>query len=137
MRRTGLALIFSLVMTGTVMAQSAEDGSAIQGVIGDQIEAFKADDFGRAFTFAGPGIQGMFRSPENFGAMVRGGYPMVWRPQSLRFGDLREERGALMQRIIVQDAQGMTHVLDYRMGFYDGEWRIDGVTMVRAPDVAA
>lgn len=137
MRHLAMAMAVGFVLAASSQAQEAGQGDAIRGVIGDQIEAFRADDFARAFTFAGPGIQGMFQTPDNFGAMVRNGYPMVWRPEDLRFGDLRSDQGALWQRVIVRDGNGMTHVLDYRMGQYDGMWRIDGVMMVRAPDIAA
>ena len=137
MRQLVLSLAIIAHLAGPGQAQGANEAADIRGVISDQIEAFKSDDFNQAFRFAGPGIQGMFRTPENFGAMVRGGYPMVWRPQELRFGELREEAGVLWQRIIVRDSEGRAHVLDYRMGQYEDGWRIDGVQMVRAPEVAA
>ena len=110
---------------------------AIEGTIRSQVDAFLADDFETAFGFASPGIQLMFRTPENFGAMVRNGYPMVWRPEDLRFGELREIDGALWQKVIVRDAGGATHVLDYRMEMLGGEWRISGVQILPAPDVSA
>ena len=59
MRRTGFALIVAMMMAGQGMAQSAEDGClAIQGVIGDQIEAFKADDLGAGLRLCRAGYSG-------------------------------------------------------------------------------
>ncbi len=120
-------------------AAPAEEGAApaIRDTIQSQIDAFLDDDFARAFTFASPGIQGIFRTPENFGRMVREGYPMVWRPESLRFLDLREVDGALWQKVLIEDAEGATHLLDYRMEPDGaGGWRIDGVQILRAPKLS-
>ena len=76
MRNWLIGAAFAVSMTGAAWAQ----GTEIEGVIGNQIEAFKADNFVEAFEFASPNIRGMFRTPENFGRMVTQGYPMVWRP---------------------------------------------------------
>ena len=130
-------LAFAL-SAGMAMAQETlprEPG--IEGTISNQIEAFRADDFDTAFTFASPMIQGMFGSPDNFGQMVRNGYPMVWRPDRLRFGPQRSQGGVIWQQVIVTDAQGRAHVLDYRMEQVDGQWRIAGVQILAAPEVSA
>ena len=136
MRRIALALCLLLA---PLTAQAQETGSegAIHGVISGQIDAFRLDDLATAFTFASPGIQSMFRTPENFGAMVRNGYPMVWRPDRLRFGPQRSQGGVIWQQVIVTDAQGRAHVLDYRMEQVDGQWRIAGVQILAAPEVSA
>jgi len=118
------------VFAGMAMAQ----GRDIEATIGAQIEAFRADDFAQAFQFASPSIQGMFRTPENFGNMVRQGYPMVWRPAEVRYLDLREISGALWQKVMITDAQGAVHVLDYQMIPSDNGWKINGVTRLKAPD---
>ena len=79
--------IFLLVfgLGGPVAAQS--DG--IRSTITGQMEAFRADDFERAFTFAAPNIKRMFGSPDRFGTMVRNGYPMVWKNTGVRYLELR------------------------------------------------
>ncbi len=109
----------------------------IEDTIQSQVDAFLVDDFAEAFTFASPMIQRLFGSPERFGAMVRQGYPMVWRPSEVEFLELREVAGSLWQRVMMRDASGKAHYLDYQM--IDGEegWRINGVQLVRAPGVAA
>ena len=73
----------------------------IQSTITSQIEAFRAADFERAFTFASPTIHGIFGTPENFGAMVVTGYPMVVDPAQVEMQDLRTVGGALWQRVRV------------------------------------
>lgn len=133
---SAFALVF--VMAGGIHAQDvvpAEPG--IESTIQNQIDAFLEDDFATAFTFASPMIQRFFGTPDNFGTMVRQGYPMVWRPSDVRFGDLRRVDGALWQTVIVKDGDGVTHVLGYEMIQQDGAWRIAGVQVLPQPDVAA
>lgn len=131
-----LAIALSALAPQPLAAQEGRDG-AIRGVIRSQIDAFLKDDFATAFTFASPSIQGIFGTPDNFGSMVRNGYPMVWRPSTVDFGELREVAGGLWQRVIVRDAEGRVHVLDYQMVEGESGWRINGVQLLRAPDVGA
>ncbi|HVG49672.1 MAG TPA: DUF4864 domain-containing protein, partial [Rubellimicrobium sp.] len=84
-----------------------------------------------------PMIQGMFGTPETFGSMVEKGYPMVWDNKDARFMDLREEGGALHQRVMIDDAEGRPWILDYQMIELPEGWRIDGVQVLPAPDLAA
>jgi hypothetical protein len=101
-------------------------------VIAAQIEAFLADDFDTAFSYASPMIQGMFQTPENFGVMVREGYPMVWRPSDVEFLSLETRQGVLWQDVLVRDAGGALHILEYQMVEGDEGWRINAVR-VRKP----
>lgn len=134
MQRLILTLVLALGLNGAALAQMAEN-PAIEDTIQGQIEAFKVDDFATAFMFASPNIRGMFRTPENFGLMVRQGYPMVWRPADVEFLGLREEAGRLWQRVQVRGAQGGLHQLDYNMIETDSGWQINGVQMVVVPGV--
>ena len=127
-----LALALALAPAGPAAAQSDP-----RAVIGAQIERFRADDFAGAFGYAAPGIREVFRTPENFGRMVRQGYPMVWRPAEVRYG-AAEERGArVMQRVIITDAEGRVHTLLYEMIPSGDTWRIGGVQILQAPQVGA
>ncbi|MDA8586401.1 DUF4864 domain-containing protein [Rhodobacteraceae bacterium] len=109
----------------------------IEATIGAQIEAFRADDFAKAFSYASPNIQGMFGSHERFGQMVQNGFPMVWRPGVVQFLELREVAGALWQRVQIRDQAGKFHALDYQMIQEGGGWRINAVQIVPLPDVGA
>jgi hypothetical protein len=126
----GLSVGLGLVL-GTAAASAQDAGQAIREVISSQIEAFGADDVDTAFGFASPGIRRLFGSPERFGDMVRSGYPMVWRPGSLRFAELREEDGRTVQVVLIVDGSGTLHVLDYEMVQGEGGWLIDGVSFRR------
>ncbi|WP_170789781.1 DUF4864 domain-containing protein [Ruegeria lacuscaerulensis] len=133
MRRILLALSLSAGLATGAFAQSTE----IEANIAAQIQAFKADDFATAFTFASPNIQSIFRTPENFGNMVRNGYPMVWRPSDIRFLELREIAGALWQKVLIVDGAGQTHILDYQMIQLENGWKINGVQLLGNSDPAA
>lgn len=109
----------------------------IEQTITAQIDAFLADDFAKAFTYASPNIQGMFGTSERFGQMVRNGFPMVWRPGDVQYLELRNVAGNLWQKVLIQDQNGGTHVLDYQMIETGEGWKINGVQILDAPDVAA
>ncbi len=130
--------LIALIWPGVVVAQEVvAPVPGIEATIGAQIEAFKADDFDKAFTFASPNIKGIFGSVERFGQMIRNGYPMVWRPGEVQYLELREFGGALWQRVMIRDGLGGVHMLDYQMIRTEDGWRINGVQLLPAPDVGA
>jgi hypothetical protein len=131
MRRSLLAVIASFALSLPGQAQE----EPIRNTIQSQIEAFRADDFARAFTFASPTIKELFGTPENFGAMVRNGYPMVYRPSEVQMLELREVAGNLWQRVRVLDQAGAAHYLDYMMVETPDGWQINAVQILPAPDI--
>lgn len=120
-----------------IAARSEAQEQPIQNTIRAQIEAFKADDFARAFTFASPTIHQMFVTPDNFGKMVREGYPMVWHPAQVEMMDLRTVAGSLWQRVQVTDLKGQSYLLDYQMVEGPEGWLINAVQMQKSGDVGA
>ncbi|MEL6451220.1 MAG: DUF4864 domain-containing protein [Pseudomonadota bacterium] len=133
MRKWMMGAVLAVGLASSAVAQ----GTEIEGVIGNQIEAFKADDFASAFEFASPSIRGMFQTPENFGRMVTQGYPMVWRPAEVTYLGLRQEDGAYFQTVRIVDAEGNVHLLDYRMLETADGWKINGVQVLRAAGISA
>jgi hypothetical protein len=133
MRRLVLSLLVALGLSGSVSA----DGAGIEATISGQIEAFRADDFDRAFTYASPGIQGLFGTSQNFGLMVRQGYPMVWRPAEVEYLELREIAGNLWQKVRITDAAGTLHILDYQMIETESGWKINAVQVLEAVGLSA
>lgn len=130
MRQLLLSFIVCIGLAGSVLAQSRE----ITGTIDAQIEAFLNDDLDRAFSYASPGIRRVFRTPENFGAMVQGGFPMVWRPTEVQYLELREVAGNLWQKVQITDAAGQVHVLDYQMVNLESRWKINAVQILKVPE---
>ena len=137
MRRWIIGAVLGLGLAGLDFAGTASaQGAEIKGVIGSQIEAFQADDFATAFTYASPTIRGIFGSPSNFGRMVTQGFPMVWRPAQVEYLELRDEGGQLTQRVRVVDQAGRVHVLDYFMTQTGDGWKINGVQLVEQPGLS-
>ena len=136
MRRLFLSLALLCLPALAAPAQEARN-PAIETTIQQQFDAFRADDVGTAFSFASPNIKGIFGTPENFGMMVRNGYPMVWRPAEVQFLDLREVAGNLWQRVMVTDQAGRTHLLDYQMVQTDQGWQINAVQLLPQAGVGA
>ncbi len=120
-----LALSFALCVSLPARAQSDD----ITGVIASQLEAFQADDLPRAFSFASPTIKGMFGNPENFGVMVKRGYPMVWRPADVRFGPLKFISGRILQIVFFTDFNGQVFEASYEMIETENGWQINGVSL--------
>jgi hypothetical protein len=136
MRRLLLSLALSVLSALSVSAQEARN-PAIETTIQQQFDAFRADDVGTAFSFASPTIKGLFGTPENFGMMVRNGYPMVWRPAEVQYLELRKVAGNLWQRVMVTDQVGRTHLLDYQMIKTDDGWQINAVQLLPSVGVGA
>lgn len=133
-----VGMLAASLLGGAVWAQEVQTPEPeIERTIQQQMDALSGDDFAAAFDYAAPVIQDMFQTPENFGTMVERGYPMVRRNNAVRFGQLHQHEGALWQRVIITDENGVLHTLDYRMEQIDGAWRIAGVQFARAPAVSA
>jgi len=129
-------LVGILLALGLSLPATAQQ-EPIRNTIQSQIDAFLADDFARAFSFASPTIKSLFGTPENFGAMVRQGYPMVYRPADVQMLDLREVAGNLWQRVRITDQAGAGWLLDYMMVETAEGWQINAVQILPAPDVGA
>ena len=133
MNRILIAVCAVLMLAGSAFGQAKD---AIEDVIGSQLQAFNDRDVSEAFSYASPMIQGIFRDPSNFGMMVERGYPMVWDNADVRFLELREENGVTLQRVLVKDANGTLHTLEYAMIETADGWQINGVQLVQ-PDLSA
>ena len=131
MRKFILAIAFWIAASFTAWAES----KAIETTIRAQITAFQADDFERAFTYASPIIQQIFRAPDVFGRMVRQGYPMVYRPSEIAFLELATVEGYFWQKVQIRDSQGRYHIMAYQMVQLDDVWRINGVQILPSQEV--
>jgi len=132
--RMGVAIALAAGITWAswgAVAQAQKE--PITSVIDAQIAAFLSDDAQAAFGFASPGIRQLFGTPERFATMVEQGYPMVWRPAEVRYLELREVAGNLWQRVMVTDADGSIHMLDYQMVETETGWKINAVQLLKAP----
>lgn len=133
---TAAALI---VASASAFAEPADPGesAASRAVIEKQLEAFSRDAWDDAFAYAGPGVRGVFKTPERFAEMVQGGYAMVWRPKSVEFLDAEALEGGVLQRLRVVDQADEAYRLEYFLRRVGEEWRIEGVRYEREAPLAA
>jgi hypothetical protein len=126
-------LLTVLILTAPAGAEVADtDRTAMRTIIENQIDAFQRDDGTAAYDFASPMIRGIFPTPEAFMAMVRNGYPPVYRPQSFAFGPLLDTERGPVQRVFITGPDGVSYVAEYLFQQQpDGTWRINGVTLVK------
>lgn len=115
------------------------DPAAFQRIITSQIDAFKRDAGVAAFAYASPTIRRHFGTADNFMAMVKTGYPQVYRPRAFKFGEITTEMsGRPTQRVHITDASGQNWTALYAFERQpDGTWRIAGVVMQKTADVSA
>jgi hypothetical protein len=102
-----LVLTIAIVMGAGAIVRAGDDVAAAQSVIKAQEEAFSRDDGVTAYSFAAPGIQSFYRSPDGFMFMVRNGYAPVYRHRSFVFGEGRIVDGKIMQEVQIVDADGV------------------------------
>jgi hypothetical protein len=138
-----LLVVFAALLMSISMAWSQDlsdsDKSQFRSIISGQIEAFRADDGERAYSFAAPIIKRIFPTPDTFMSMVRNGYQPVYRPQSFEFGDASlAPSGRPTQRVKLIGPDGLSYEAIYTMEQQpDGTWQISGCAIVRAPELGA
>jgi Domain of unknown function (DUF4864) len=114
-------------------AVSAEDVQAVQVTVRAQLAAFAGDDAERAFSYAAPNIRTLFQTPENFMAMVRQAYPVVYRPSEVKFLTPKSLDAAVVQPVHLRDGGGQSWLAMYTLQRQvDGGWLISGCVL--APD---
>ena len=134
-----LLLLCAALLAAPLSAQAQTEGdrNAIRGVIELQLEAFQRDDGARAFSYASPMIQGMFRTPEIFMDMVRRGYEPVYRPQRYEFQALDGSGANPVQDVFLIGPDGAPVIARYTMERQpDGSWRIHGCVLLDAPGLS-
>jgi ABC-type transporter MlaC component len=134
MKRTLTYVIIALftLFAGSAIADEAANTEA-QKTIQSQIEAFRAGDDARAYSYAAPTIQSFFPTVESFMAMVKGGYSPVWQPQHFQFGKSKEVgEGQVAQEVEIIAKDGSAWVALYSlMRMADGSWKITGVQLLK------
>lgn len=134
-------LFFSLWSTPPALsgdAVSDEDAAHIRGVIENQLDALRRDNWVEAFSYAAPTIQRKFGSPDTFQRMIMGGYAIVHRPRAVSFKTLEEIGGRLAQSVFMVAPDGKAAMVVYFMEKTpEGLWRIGGVSIVALADQSA
>ncbi len=138
--RRAVVLIPLALVCGILSARADETAQrAARATIERQIEAFRRNDSGAAYAEAAAQIRNLFPSPDTFIAMVEKGYAPVLRPRSYRFEAAEETaEDEIAQGMSLQDEAGIDWVALYTLQRQvDGQWRITGCQLKKAPGDAA
>jgi hypothetical protein len=126
-------LLFAVVLGLTAPAIAADDVATAQSVIRSQADAFDHDDAATAYSYAAPGIQGIFPEAGIFLGMVQQKYPPIYRHKSFEFGEARVENGIIAQRVHIIDADGVPWEALYTLEQQpDGSLKITGCSLLKA-----
>jgi len=103
------------------------DATRVREVIVAQLSALALDDADKAFETATPEVRAAIGSPNRFLAMVRGAYPMVYRPASVSFHKPQEEDGSVLQLVEIRDRDDKSWLALFALERQpDSSWRISG-----------
>ena len=121
-------VFFFCVLNEAVHAGDNKDTEEIvKKVISSQLLAFKEKNIKRAYSFAAPNIKRQFSNSENFGLMVRNGYPVIWRPKSYKFVKFSTNGKRSVQRVLFRSTTDALLTYDYLLERFSSEWMIAGV----------
>jgi Domain of unknown function (DUF4864) len=126
-------LLAALLIGLGAPARAGNDLATAQGVITSQVEAFGRDDAATAYSYAAPGIQGMFPQPDIFLSMVQRNYAPVYRHKRFEFGEAQVADGKIAQRVNIIDADGEAWEALYTLEQQpDGSLKIIGCVLIKA-----
>ena len=139
MIRIFFATLFSLFLLTAARSEelSPTDKTNVQTVISGQLEAFKADDGQRAYSYAAPFVTSIFPSVDNFMAMVKRGYGPVYRNEKYSFGTITQDSaGRPVQHVTITATDGNRYEAVYVMQKQaDGSWKIAGCVLAEVPGI--
>jgi hypothetical protein len=99
----------------------------VQEVILAQFRAFQDDDAEAAFLTATPEIREKIGDSARFLALVRGSYPMIYRPAGFGFLAPEADKGQVIQIVSIRDADDKTWLALFSLEQQpDMSWRISG-----------
>jgi hypothetical protein len=111
---------------------SEEKAFAVKKTVQSQLAAFAADDAKLAFSFAAPGIQKLFKTPDNFMTMVQQAYPVIYRPANILFLKAKILDSVAEQPVRLWDQVGDVWLAAYNLERQaDGSWLITACVLMR------
>jgi Domain of unknown function (DUF4864) len=141
MMRTVIALVLTLFLILPAQAEdlSSADKTNLQTVIAGQLDAFKANDGAKAYSYAAPIVTNIFPTVDVFMGMVKRGYEPIYKNTKYGFGTLTiDSLGRPAQHVTITASDGKRYEAIYAMQKQpDGSWKIAGVQMVEIPGLDA
>jgi len=127
-----------LLITTAVKAEGSPDGSVLQSIIKQQMNAFATGNAKQAFSYATDSLKQRFQTPEFFMEMVKQGYQPVYRPKSVTFGQSKMTKYGPTQEVYVTGPKGNNWLALYSFEKQaDGSWRISGCYLTKSEGFSA
>lgn len=129
--RIFVVLIIALAASGALKshagALSDSDVQKVQRTIAAQLAAFAEDDAEGAFETATPAVQQAMGTSTRFLALVRGAYPMVYRPHTVTFHKPEQDEDDVLQLVEITDRNSKSWLALFKLERQpDASWRISG-----------
>jgi hypothetical protein len=127
-----LLMVIAIALAATAMKATAAplselEAQKVQAVIVAQLEAFAEDDAEGAFQTATPSVREAIGSSGRFLALVRGAYPMVYRPASVTFHKPEADDEVVLQLVEITDTNAKSWLALFALEQQpDASWRISG-----------
>ena len=124
-----VAALAALLLSVSALAAplTAQEVKNVRQVIQAQLAAFAVDDAVKAFSYAAPNVRKSAASAEQFMAMVRGHYGVVYRPASVAFMQPERDGEMVVQAVQMSDAEGVAWLALYTLQRQKNkQWRITG-----------
>lgn len=110
---------------------TAADEKMVRATVQGQLDAFAKNDAKKAFSYAAPNVREAVGSAEGFMAMVRQGYPVVYRNTSVSFLKPEVAGDQVIQRVQMTDVDGESWLANYALQRQkDKSWRITACVVV-------
>jgi hypothetical protein len=125
----GIAVVAILVSLRSIYQERRKQGDveSARATVAQQLEAFKAGDFQKAFSFAASDFHESMTLAD-FRKMVEDGYPQIAHNQEVRFGRTHWDGDMVGIDITVTGQDGTTAPHTYLLSREPDGWKVAGVS---------
>lgn len=125
-----IAVAASTALSSHAAPLSESDIEAVQRTIATQLAAFAQDDAEGAFETATPAVREAMGTSTRFLALVRGAYPMVYRPSAVKFHKPSQQEARVLQLVEIKDGNAKSWLALFALERQpDASWRISGCSV--------
>jgi hypothetical protein len=129
--RLWILVVIAVAATAAVRTHagslSEEDTRSVERIVMAQLVAFASDDAAGAFATTTPAVRKAIGDAGRFVALVRGTYPMVYRPATVVFHKPEVNGNTVMQRVEITDDRTKSWLAMFELERQpDRSWAISG-----------
>jgi hypothetical protein len=115
-------------------ALAADESAAWQGVITQQLKAFRAGDGAAALKCAGAAFKESYSDPKRFYADIAKGYEPLVKSRSHTFGEFKLEKGAVGQIVNLVGPDNTPYLALYVLAKEAEGWRVQNVMLQKSEE---